>query len=148
MQKETTKDEGLTSSPNDSNAPVGGSLSSECFFIDENFYTDLGDLMTGYEIDEDKVEELPDDWAVNVEEASLEKIFTLKEDFVIDAIMDSTDPWEERFPEESDSTFEKIRNAVKQSIDIKKMNDLLPSLYYPNGKKSVITKADLVEWCK
>ncbi len=120
----------------------------ENFFYEEHFCSDLSDLMDVFDIDEDNLKELEEDWIVKIEEASLEKIFVLKKEFVTDAIVRETDTWEERFPEESDHIFDKIKKAISESIDIEKMNELLPSLYYSNGNKSVITKHDLVEWCK
>ncbi len=58
--------------------------------------------------------------ACKIEEASLEKIFVLEKDFVIRAIMNNTDSWEDRFPEESDSVCNKIDKAINESIDIEK----------------------------
>lgn len=113
------------------------------FFIDEDFYSDLGDLIDRRDY---VLKELDDDWSIEVDLSKLEKIFTLKEDFVIDAIMEKTEVWEDRFPEESESAYEKVKNAIRQSIDFKKLNELMPSLYYPNDETCIITKADLIEY--
>lgn len=114
----------------------------ENFFINENFHCDLESLINDLDIYE--VEELGDDWEIQAEESNIEKIFTLNEDFVVSTIVEHTDKWEDRFPEESDDLFKRIKNAIKQSIDIEKMNSLLPELYYPNGKRFKITKKDLL----
>lgn len=119
------------------------------FYVEENFYLELSDLMDDYDIEEDELDDLPDDWSVKIEEATLEKMFKLTEDDVYTGIVDRIELChEDRFPEDSDRVFEEIKQAIKQSVDINKLNDLIPELYYPNGKKSVITKADLVAWCK
>lgn len=119
----------------------------ENFFIDENFCSDLDDLIRIYDLEDDNaIPELDEDWSVEVEESELQKIFTLKKEFVVSAIIEKTDTWEERFPEDSDRLFEEIKKAIEQSIDIEKMNSLLPELYYPNGKKFKITKKDLLEY--
>lgn len=114
----------------------------ENFFYNDDFYSDLNDLIDSLEIDIDRLEE---DWSILVEQCSLEKIFTFKEKFITETILEATDTWEDRFPEDSDRTFDKIKEAIKQGIDIEKMNNLLPSLWYPNGKKVTITKKDLIE---
>lgn len=120
----------------------------ENFFYNDQFCSDLSDLMDIFDIDEDNLNELAEDWSVKVEESALEKIFVLKKQFVVGAIIQQTDTWQERFPEESDRVFKEIEDAIERSIDIEKMNELLPSLYYPNGDKFTITKINLVEWCK
>lgn len=120
----------------------------ENFFYCDNFYSDISDLMDELEIDEDNVNDLPGDWEVEVEDTTKEKIFVFEKQSVSDAIIETTDRWEERFPEESESTFKQIESAIKAGIDIDKINELLPSLYYANGEMSIITKDDLIGWCK
>ncbi len=119
----------------------------ENFFIDEKFYSDLSDLMDEMEIEEDNIHELPDDWSQKIQLSKLEKIFTLDKKFVADAIMQKTDTWEERFPEDpSDKFMKKIEMAIENGIDIDKMNALIPELYYPINEFVTITKKDLIEW--
>ena len=123
----------------------------ENFFYHDIFHHDMSTLIEDLELadDDDDVEsikKLPDDYFIIVQGTTLEKIFTMKEDFVVNAIVEQTDTWEERFPEDSDDLFEKIKNAIKQSIDINKMNELLPELHYANGKKIKITKQDLLDY--
>ncbi len=119
----------------------------ENFFIEDTFYSDLGDYIDDLFLDEDKhFYDLDDDWSIEAERSKLERIFTLKEDFVLNAILNETDTWEERFPEDCDIVFEKIKKSIKESIDIEKMNEGLPKLYYPNGETFVITKEDLIRY--
>lgn len=119
----------------------------ENFFIEEEFCHDLDDVIRICDLEYNcSISELEEDWSIEVEESELQKIFTLTKDFVVNALIEKTDRWEERFPEESDNLFERIKNAFEQSIDFEKMNILLPELYYPNGKKFKITKKDLLEY--
>lgn len=117
----------------------------ENFFYDDRFLTDLDDLMAELDMDEEAVSELDDDWEITCEETTLEKMFVVEQDFATKAILDATDIWEERFPEESDKLFKQIEKAITEAIDINKLNEGIPSLYYPNGRMFKITKADLVD---
>src|SRR5688572_12229702 len=108
----------------------------EPFFIDESYYSEVEDYLIDHELEKEDVEKLPDDWSIRVDAAELQPIFVLKEGWLIDAIIDSIDSFEDRFPEDSDETFEKIKKAIKESVDINKLNELLPKLWYPNGKRA------------
>ena len=117
------------------------------FFIDDSFYSEVEDYLIDYELEKEDVEKLPDDWELDVNESELQPIFTLSQEFITEAILDRTDSFDERFPEDSDRVFEDIKKAIKQSIDLDKLNELLPKLWYPNGKKATITKQDLLDAC-
>lgn len=121
----------------------------ENFFQDDKFHSDLESLMSDLDLNEDQdIKDLDEDWSIDCEEATLEKVFELDEDFVVQAILSQTDRWEDRFPvDDNDERTEKqIEDALKMGINIKTMNSLLPELYYPNGKKFKITKKDLIEY--
>lgn len=119
----------------------------ENFFIEDRFYHDLTSFMEDLELIEiEDIDELSEDWEAQAQDTKLEKMFSMSKDFAIDAIIQQTDKWEERFPEDSDILFNQIKNAINQSIDIEKLNSLLPELYYPNGKMFKITKKDLLEY--
>lgn len=47
----------------------------EHFLYDDTFCSDLDDLANVFDIDEDNVNELKDDWQVRVEMSDLEPIF-------------------------------------------------------------------------
>lgn len=123
----------------------------ENFFIGDRFYSDIESLLEHLELEEEDIATLDDNWHENAEGTTLQNIFVMDEDWVINTILQQTEKWDYRFPEDADegqnSVFDQIRNAIKQSIDIEKMNSLLPKLYYPNGKKFKITKQDLFEYC-
>jgi hypothetical protein len=120
----------------------------ENFYYEDVFCSDISELMWQLDLDEEHIEWLPDDWKVEVMGASLEKMFTLTKEFIVGKIMRATDRWEERFPEDSDRVDKKIQTAIETGIDTEKINELIPSLYYPNDTEYTITKADLIEWCK
>ena len=113
------------------------------FFIEEKFYSDLSDFAE--EFSKDEIEEMSDDIEWTAENSDLEPIFQLSAGFVVDSIMDNTDRFEDRFPEDSDEIEEQIKTAIQGAIDFDKLNKSLPELYYPNGEMFKITKADLVE---
>ena len=115
----------------------------ENFFCGDTFCTNIEDLMFELDIYEDTLSDLEDDWEIECEETTLEKIFVIDKEFVTNAILDGTDRWEDRFPEDSDNLFEQIKIAIDNAVDIEKLNEGLPSLYYPNGKKFKIKKSDL-----
>ncbi len=113
----------------------------------DRFYYDLGDLLSDHDLeDKEDIEKLDDDYCITVDNTKLEPIFKLDMQFVIDAIVQRTERFDERFPEESDSTFKKIEDAIRQSVDIDKLNSLIPELYYPDGETTKITKKDMLEY--
>lgn len=116
------------------------------FFIEDQFYSSIEDYLIDHELEKEDVEKLPDDFKLEVMDTSL-PIFVLKEHFVVDAIVQCTDSFEERFPEDSDKVFVDIKEAIKQSIDMEKLNSLLPKLWYPIDKTVTITKEDLLDAC-
>lgn len=119
----------------------------ENFFIDDKFYTDLSDLMDEIDIEEENINELPDDWSEKIQLSKLEKMFVLKKSFVVDAINQQTDRWEDRYPEDAnDKLLDEIEKAIESGIDIDKINSLIPELYYPTNEFITITKQDLINW--
>lgn len=122
------------------------------FFIDDRFYDGIEDLIEYLELnEEEELKNLPDDYEEEAIEGSLEPVFTLTKDWIVDTIIQRTDQFEERFPDpiddDDEKTFNAIKNAIKESIDIDKLNSLIPKLWYNNGKKFKITKKDLLEYC-
>lgn len=118
------------------------------FFLDDKFCSDLSDLMDAYDWDEEDLQYLSDDWKVEVMDSTLEKIFQFKMSDLVGDIIERTDRWEERFPEESTDTFDALEKAIASGIDLEKINAAIPSLYYPADKSFTITKQDLIDYCK
>lgn len=103
-------------------------------YYNYNHYTDIQAL----------AEELSDDGSLNeiendieVEETNLEPMFQ----FDANSITDNLD--EERMSEDGDEVDE-IRELIKKHVDFTKVNELMPKLWYPNGKKYKITKQQLL----
>lgn len=124
----------------------------ENFFIDDRFYYNIEDLIEYLELnEEEELKNLPDDYEQEAIEGSLEAVFTLTKDWIVDTIIQRTDQFEGRFPDpiddDDEKTFNAIKNAIKESIDIDKLNSLIPKLWYGNGKKFKITKKDLLAYC-
>ena len=114
----------------------------EHFFYDDTFCSDLEDLANIFDIDEYNVNDLKDDWVIKVELSDLETIFNVDAGNLCQLLADANeDRLSEDFDEEAN-----VLKALKESIDFNKLKELLPKLYYPNGKFETITKADLVEW--
>lgn len=116
----------------------------ENFFYGDKFYSDISDLLEDIEVEDDNVKNLPDDWSIDCEDCSLEQMFVLTNEFVSNSILERTDKWEDRFPEDTDIVDIKIRKAIEAGIDVDKMNALMPKLWYPNGTMFTITKKDLI----
>ncbi len=114
----------------------------ENFFYEDNFCSDIDDFAKIFDIDEDNVNELKDDWAVKIELSDLEPIFNIDAENLCQLLADAN---EDRLSEDFDEE-EKILKALKETIDFEKLKEALPKLYYPNNKFEIITKADLVEW--
>ena len=114
----------------------------EHFFYDDTFCSDLEDLANVFDIDEDNVNELKDDWLVRVELSDLEPIYNVDADNLCQLLADAN---EDRLSEDFDEEA-KVLKALKETIDFGKLKEALPKLYYPNNKFETITKADLVEW--
>jgi hypothetical protein len=112
------------------------------FFYEDTFCSDLADLAELFDIDEDNVNDLKDDWQQRVELSELEPIFKIDADNLCQLLADANeDRLSEDFNEEA-----KIIKALKESIDFDKLNGLLPKLYYPSNKFEIVTKADFVDF--
>ena len=114
----------------------------ENFFLDDNFCSDIEDLAKVFDIDEDNINELKDDWQVKVELSVLEPIFNIDVDNLCQLLADAN---EDRLSEDFDEE-DKVLKALKEAIDFDRLKESLPKLYYPNGKYEIITKSELVEW--
>jgi hypothetical protein len=117
-------------------------INMEHFFYNENFCSGIEDLARVFDIDEDNVNQLKDDWHVKVELSDLEPIFDIDADSLCQLLARANeDRLSEDFDEES-----KVLKALKETIDFDKLKDALPHFFYPNNQYETITKADLVEW--
>lgn len=123
-------------------------MTQENFFYKGEFYSDIDEFLEYCGIDVESISETHDDYSFEFIKGKEEKIFALTQEFVVNAIFEQTDKFEDRFPEDSDRVFKQIEDAIKESVDIIKLNDLLPSLYYPTKEKFTVTKQDLIKHFK
>ena len=76
-----------------------------------------------------------------MEDCDLEPIGVLSVDLLTELLMDK---WEDRQSEDG-LEYDKIEKVIKENIDFDKINELLPKLYYPNGKEITFTYEQLME---
>jgi len=115
---------------------------NEKFFIENDFYSEFTDFLDDYQIDEDNVQDLPDDWEVKIELSDLEPIFDLDAETLCKIISQCS---EERLSEDENEE-DKIIKALEKCVDFEKLKKELPKLYYPNWEYETITKADLLKY--
>ena len=116
----------------------------EHFFYNDNLYSDLEEFLEYYGIDYDNVNNLPDTWSARIEHSDLEPIFEVDAEIICQLLADSN---EDRLSEDFDEE-KKVLKALKESIAFEKLKELLPKLYYANGKFETITKKDILNYFK
>ena len=112
----------------------------ENFFHEDEFYSELEDLLIELEIDEDNVNQLEHDWQIKVELSEEQMPFEPDAEFIAEKIADHFDF---RIPDEK--SYEDVKKAIIESIDIEKLKEKLPKFMYPNNVFETITKADLIK---
>jgi hypothetical protein len=116
----------------------------EHFFIEDEFYGDLQDYIDSLIDGEDSVKELPDDWKIEVATTKLEKAFKVGKE---DAADDLSEVWCDRHDDRGGETYkDDVREALLKVIDVDKINEAIPSYYFPDGNVATITKQDLLDW--
>lgn len=117
------------------------------FFIEDKFYSDIEDYLSDNDLQREDIEKLPDDYKLVVMGTREEPVLTLTLQWMSDAVTDKAESYDDRFPEDSEDVFQRISNAVRQSVDIDKLNTLMPRLWYPDDSEFEITKQDLLDAC-
>lgn len=112
----------------------------ENFFIDENFYSDLQDLIEDIS-QEDDLSDLGDDWKVQCAEGILQPVTELSAYSIIDSIPI------ERLGED-DKVFYCVRDFLNKAINFNSINEAMPKFYYAEGNDFTITKQDLLDYIK
>jgi cobyric acid synthase len=116
------------------------------FFIDEEIFHDIEDFLHDRQLEnKEEIDALPDNWEQKIEYTQLEKIFEIDDNFIDDICEWLCEKNEERIPEFFDTTEAKIKKALRESIDIKKLKELMPELWYPNDEEGKLTKKDLLD---
>ena len=113
----------------------------ENFFYDDEYCSSLYDLAKLLGIDGTNLNDLDVYWYIEVELADLEPIFNVDADSLCQLLADAN---EDRLSEDSNEGL-RVLLALQESIDFEKLRELLPKLYYPNGKYGYITNDDLVK---
>jgi len=117
---------------------------SEPFFVDDNFYTDLEDYMEQNDLAEVvDVNQFDDDWTQEIHLCREETIFEIDKGDFEGVVDDLVDGHEDRIGERDVS--EDILAAIMGGLDLAKVNAAMPKLWYPNGEKDTITKQDLLD---
>ena len=120
----------------------------ENFFVDDNFYSDISELVDDVLYDEriEDVSELPDDWEIECKYTEEKPIGQFDKEKLVGQILETCEVvWSDMLPEDDHRTLKELKKSISAGIDVEKMNPLVPTLYYPTREKFKITKKDLIE---
>jgi len=110
----------------------------ENFFYDDKFYGYFEDFIESIEEENDcEINELPEDFSVELGESELKPILILSiDDINIDSenYSEDNEDWEQ----------ENILKVLKENIDFEKINSLMPKNYHRTKNKQVLTKEMLL----
>lgn len=121
------------------------------FFIDDLFFETVEEMMDYYDVP-NKESEIPIDFSFVVygEHTTESKMFTLntnKLEFFAENFTESLqDEFIDRQSTDPEDDYQRLKHAFKQSFDLEKYNDMIPSLHYCNGNLFQITLEDLRNW--
>lgn len=88
-------------------------------------------------------EKLHDDYKLKIGDCNLEPMFELDASALAEILVDNNS---DRCSEDGDE-FETIQKALSECVDFKKLSEMIPKLWYLNGKEAELTKADLLDAC-
>ena len=112
------------------------------YCINDSFFKDIDGVIDHVIYTEDKeIEELPDDYTIEVECCDLEPIFQLDSLKLYEILCDL---FGERCSEDGDEWGD-VEHVLKRHIDFEALNKDIPELWFPNGKVETFTKAQLIE---
>lgn len=104
-------------------------------YYEDNHYLGLEQLAESLH-DNEQLDELENE--ITVEETDLRPLFVLDADWIVDQISEDDQS-------EDGDELETVRQLIHKHCDFTKVNELMPKLYYPNGKKFIISKKDLLD---
>lgn len=111
------------------------------YCIEDLYFNDIDDVIDHVIYTEEKeLEELPDDYTIEVGCCDLEPIFQLDSQKLYEILFDV---FEERSSEYGDE-WDKVEPILKKHIDFESLNKDIPSLWFPNGEVETFTKAQLI----
>ncbi len=122
---------------------------TQAFFIDDKCYMDTEDFIQDrFAGDEEEIKELSDDWYEDIQYGQLEPLFDPDKNFIDEIVSRCYELFEDRFPEDDphQSVHNKLLAAITNGIDLDKIKNELPKLWYPDENSfGKITKQDLLD---
>jgi hypothetical protein len=114
---------------------------TETFFVYDKCYYGIREFIEDHLFGDYKedLSDLPDDWQIECNEAELQPLLNFTKDWIYERIN------EERYPEDEDATYLKLRKAI-DLIPFDKVMEAMPQLWYETENKFVLTKQDLLEY--
>lgn len=114
----------------------------ENIFHNDIFFSSGDELLEWIEDNEEcTIEELPEDYIIEINNSDYEPVFKIDIDWIIDRIP------EERYSEDGvEREIDKISKALSECIDFDKLNSMIPRLHYSQYKAVKLTKADLLKY--
>lgn len=111
------------------------------YCIDDRFYNDINEVIDDIIDWEDKeLEELPDDYAIEVGCCDLKPIFQLDseklKEILFDVFIDNSS--------EDGEEWDKVESVLQKHIDFEVLNNDIPKLWFPNGETETFTKDELI----
>lgn len=118
----------------------------EHFFLEDQFYHELGDLIDDLFPENGDIEALEADWSIRVQESKLEPMFKVDRDEINAVLMNYfLDKHEDRFSQDNDDQENYIDSALHDCVNVDQLNRSIPELYYPTTY-TMITKQDLLDY--
>ena len=112
----------------------------EHFYRSGEFYSDLSDYIESKGLSEQGINNLPEDFKLEVKCSYEERLITFTPSLILSMID------EERFSEaEQEYEAEKILKALEECVDFEKLNSKIPTMLYEGNDKHYFTKQDFLD---
>ena len=113
----------------------------EKFYIGDRFFNDIGDYVEFLGLDEEEIENLPNDWEEEIELSEKKPFCQIDSTYLYEKLMEDFIDNEDIV---NDTTFEKnLKILLGSYIDFKSLNEKMLPLYFPTNKKYTLKKEDL-----
>ena len=112
----------------------------ENIFYNEKYYSELSEICEDNDWEKQDVENLKDDYSMEVFIAKQEPLTQLDANFIIERIC------EERFSENNvENEVDTIKKLLNENMDFEKINNEMPKLWYETRTRVHVTKQMLLE---
>lgn len=112
------------------------------YCINDRFFDEIEDVIEHIiEVEDKELEDLPDDYTIEVECCNHEPIFQLDSSSLYDMLVNN---FEERSSEDGEE-WGGIEEILKKHIDFESLNKRIPKLWFPNGRVEIYSKNQLIE---